>query len=131
VKLKSLWMVACLGASVGCGGQIEEEQQQTHPSAEHPVMPMNALRICESRTYDMRWPIQYTPSSGYTNYRIDYVSAPSGTWSAHSIYYPSVACPNLSDAVGYTTTYTKNFDSVYSDNSGSCSYTFCYYVIPY
>ncbi len=90
-------------------------------------MPMVALRVCEARTFDMRYPIQYTPS-GYTNYRIDSVTAPVGTWSANKVYYPSVACPNLSDAVGYTTTYTKNFDSNYSDNSGTCSYTFCFYT---
>jgi hypothetical protein len=122
MKTKSIGMMVCgTLALAGCGGTSEPvEQERDTGVAQQP------LSACETVTYDMLSPIQYTPPSGYT---IQSVSG-SGTWNAHDRYtqYRDLACPSLGDAVGYSTTYTRNFDNYYPDNSGSCTYTFCSYM---
>ncbi|WP_157758303.1 hypothetical protein [Cystobacter fuscus] len=115
----------CVGALVGCGGELEQQPQRfvRGEQARSTGIARQQLTECETWTYDMRSPIQYTPPGGYT---IQSVTG-SGSWTADPTRteYVDLTCPRLSDAVGYSSTYTKSFDSYYNDNSGSCTYTFC------
>ncbi|RKH00165.1 hypothetical protein D7X32_24305 [Corallococcus carmarthensis] len=80
----------------------------------HPRM------FCETRTYrGMKAPLQYEAPPGATV--INVTADPAGLWNSGVSTGP---CPDMYGAIGKTS-YTLNFDSIYTDNSGTCAYTFC------